>query len=240
MAKINGKSKEEVMRELRADFKETEFKDRDGYPFLPYEVFVNRVETVLGYNAQCDVINTKYEKVENSPVLLADARFVIFDDEGRILLSKSYPCGVNVIVSNESGACSNFSNATETLYQKAFSKGCKLYGVGVKQLKDKREALKDQKKTSSYSTEQERYTLKITQEFSANGKGYKGVAEVEELGESREICIWSQGITSIKEMMDMETFCLKMKPGVKFHIYGKEGEYRGKKQLVLNKIEPKS
>lgn len=227
---INGKSREDILAELRADFPENEFEDRDGHPYLSYCSYNRRIEDVVGiFNLQCDVVNTKHVKVGNSDVLLGDARFIIFDDSGKPAISRSYPCGTNVIVTAETGNCSNFSNMAEQLYQKAFSKGCKLFGIGVTQLRERRSGTKAGKP----------YTITVTGKFSPVGSCYKGMAAVSELnGEEREVVIFKNGITSIEKAMSMEKF-MASTMGKTFIIYGKEGEYHGKKQLVLNAVSIK-
>ena len=50
--------------------------------------------------------------------------------------------------------------------------------------------------------------------------------------------IFKNGITSIEKAMSMEKF-MASTMGKTFIIYGKEGEYHGKKQLVLNAVSIK-
>jgi len=131
MRKINGKDLSFVMEELKHPFDAYNI-DNDGRPNIPYEVFRERANQVLGFNYS-DEHTIVFKEVEGEHVVCVDMKISIFDDDGVLVASrchtrssvltrysKEYKKG-QIIFTND-----DFSSTVSLAFKKAFTK----FGLG--------------------------------------------------------------------------------------------------------------
>lgn len=131
MRKINGKELNVVMDELRKPF-ETHDVDFGGHPIIPYEAIRERANQVLGFNYS-DEHTIMFKEVEGEHVVCVDMKISIFDDEGKLVASRSHSRS-SILTRYSKGekkgkVCfdnDDFSSTVSLAFKKAFTK----FGLG--------------------------------------------------------------------------------------------------------------
>lgn len=127
MGAINGKPLREVMAELNRY--ESKAGNKMRYSCYTYEQFKNRMDQVLGYNYHEDYSEVQLINVGEQPELVMKCTISIYDDEGKLVVSKSGIGGIEYQRNNENGRFIELSNNNLIAMYNAFKNACKMLGV---------------------------------------------------------------------------------------------------------------
>lgn len=215
---INGKTVADVIKELAAPFSEKLFKTNPaGFPYLPYEVFRERMDQVVGiFNYDFTISQTEWVVVGDKMHISCIGTLTIRDDEGNVVTVKSENGDADVICKKD-GAVVKSGNDAKTASHDAFKSCCRMLGVGDYQLRDKRKGGKNNNDSSTSSNAGNRqqsaqsnngnvaaaseacYRICVTGGFtSLNNKGYKAPAVLSETGEKVSLILWKEGIAAVE------------------------------------------
>lgn len=240
MATINGKSFDQIVSELEADFPKeyVQYLD-DGKPYYPREAYVSRMNTVIG------VLN--YDFCTSDPILVQNGRqqnFIvrgtirIYDDDRNLVVEKSCAGASNIIYKNivdangkkNSGDIpAKVSNDVEAACIDAFKRCCKLFGVGI---------MKKTVRTNNSSSPKGSVSFMepiIKNAFSTFNKNALK-ATVNYNNKTYPLIIWGEQVQEIKNRCSLEKFLSAYIPGKTFKFYGYVQQYNGQEQIVLSRL----
>lgn len=237
---INGKTFETVLFELEKEFPKSAFKTRvmDGVKYLPIEVITERFNSVIGpFNYDFVCTEPQIVQVGTRDHVVLTGTLTIKDDAGVAVASRSSGGGTNIIVAKVTGEATAVKNDAAIASGDVFKRCCRLFGVGDEQMRSIRNG-GGKRNISANSYEEPdvtMYQVKIKQNFSQFSKGYKTVVDVEGNGEL-ELVIWdSSAKKEIEKHLPIAKFIKLYKPGNTLKLFGYENEFKGIKQLVMER-----
>lgn len=242
--KINGKSLEEIERELSADFPDAELKvDQEGAKYVPVESYEKRLNAVIGV-LNYDRITTEggIHRVADRYVITTSTMIEIRDGDGNVVIRKSQVGGSNVIIlssGEQKGQPKNLKSDVSAAGSESFKNCCKLLQVGIKQIREQRAK---KKKTTQPSNQQDVRAYRVVFETSlSSGNGYYSAEVVNcETNQHLRLMIFKKSYVEIEKYITMAEFIKCYQRGTKLSFYGYENEYRGKSQLIFSRPNAKS
>ena len=126
---INGKSVEQVVKELSVPFSEEDKeKTRQGFVSVNVQKYRDRLDSVVGvFNYSVEVIDTKYTET----AILKTVAITIFYDDGRVAVTKHGDGGDLLVYPEGSTKPKDIGNTNESATSDAFKRACKLLRIGI-------------------------------------------------------------------------------------------------------------
>lgn len=249
---INGKTLEQVQGELKKDFPDNVFKQKNGNFYLPIEVIRERMDEIIGiFNYDFIQSDARLIQTGEQQNITIKGILIIKDDLGNIVTRKccsgsstvTYP---NVKDNNNNtllqdgkpvkqSVPSYFSNTLESAGTDAFKRCCKMIGIGFEQLSKKN----DQKQSNSQQYQNHpqdvTFNVKILSEFVKKGSAY--ICDVQdEAGEKYELIIWNNVQKIIEKTCPMDKFIKSYTPNKFLKFKGYKKNYNGVEQIVMKTI----
>lgn len=200
--------------------------DKNGKPYIPAEFYRERVDLVLLGNYSDDYTELEVIQINNSYTVKVKCTLNIFDDSGKVLLTKSCYGGADVIFPKESDKPKDLANTIASAEQDAFKRVCKRLGMGINDIASVKSSspaqnTKEETLTVVLESDGELYNNNIYANVSVDGTIYKLVG-------------WNNNgmIAGYKA----ETMKKCMKKGKSFNGIFTKKEYKGQMQLVLKSI----
>lgn len=227
---INGKAVSQVITELIAPFPKEEIKDNPaGFPYLPYEAYRKRLDTVVGvFNYDYVVTQTDWITIGEKTHISCIGTLSIRDDNGNVVTIKSATGDADVITRNIDGAAVKSGNDAKTADHDAFKSCCRMLGIGDAQLR----AMRNGKKSngsggSGSSVKEEEIRVLVCGEFKPlGGKGYKAPAVIKETGEQVALILWKEGVEAVQKYMKLADF-FKAYKNKEFTVVGTRNRFNG-------------
>lgn len=243
---INGKSPEDIIKELTIPFKPDDFKvNRYGFHYLPVDKYRERLNEVVGVlNYDFVTSEPKVTTVGTRPHIPLSGSITIRDDAGNIVSVKAACGGTQVIMTNIDNEAVLFKNDCDSAAEDVFKRCCKSIGMAEAQIKQLRGTKGSDGNNNSYSEPTEPITLyrvKLREAFSSIGKfGYGAMVDIDGETEPRKMMIWKSGQQEIEKYMPIAKFIQNYKAGMTFSTYGYKTVFIKKDnteqlQLVLEK-----
>ena len=220
---VNGKALAQVLKELSAPFDESMFKDNPaGFSYLPYEVYLARMDTVVGVlNYDFEISDTNWVTIGEKVHVSTVGKMTIRDDNGSVVAVKSSTGDADVICKRETGEAVKAGNDSKIAAHDAFKGCCRMFGIGDEQLRDKRKGKGGKKPAVAQQSTQPGTQTPASEEVlrvvvcgafkSLQGKGYKAPAAIKETGEKVSLILWQEGIEAVQKYMPLADFLEKYK-----------------------------
>lgn len=218
---INGKPIQKVVEELKAPFADAEIKENPaGYAYLAYELFRQRLDTVVGMNYDYVISQVAWVTIGEKTHISCVGTLSIRDDNGNIVTVKSATGGADVITRSSDGVAVKPGNDAKTADHDAFKSCCRMLGIADEQLRARRKGKKSNGGTTGQTSnstqsgvQEEKIRVVVMGAFSslAGGKGYKAPAVIKETGEKVSLVLWKEGMEAVKKYMTLGEFFDKYK-----------------------------
>ena len=234
---VKGIPLSKALENLCKEFPSSAMSDRDGYAAISYHAYYERFVEVFGkerfsfeyHKTGVDVIGTQH-------CMSGYGVLTLYDDLHQVVKVQGAESGCSIITTKATGNCVNYANSFKFLGENIFKACCFFLEVGTQQTR----ALRNKGKTSNTNvsalneTELKKFCITFKQTISSMKGGYKSIVVVN--GIDYELIIWKEGVESIEKTLPMAEFVSKTRSGTSFHILGHFNDFKGKTQLVLDKI----
>lgn len=231
---INGKTLNEVLKELQEPFPEDLFQEVMGKKYLPCSVMKGRLEKVVGFSYLFTVSEPKLITINTQHNLICTGELSLLSDDGTVVAKRGALGGAKCIISNETGEPTKLSNDAESASKDVFKRCMKAFGIGEDQLHEMR--------ASSFSApvkDSERYEAVLQSKIMKIPKGYKATVSIDD--EQFELIIWEDKVKGIEKAVKrkMSEFIEMVGPGNTLFINATSQVYNGKPQLTFTSFSGK-
>lgn len=246
---VNGKSLQQIEKELRAPFDEGEMKkSRDGYVDIPIEAMEARMDSVIG------VLN--YNRLSSAPFLFdvngapnmaVLVTVEVYSDQGEIVTRKSACGSAPVIIINQTQNPKEVKSDLDSASSAAFKNVCKRFGVGIEQLrglnKEKREnAKKAQSNTQDGMSDEKNLTkfrVKFLSRLSSGNKFYSADVIDLETGQKLKFMLFEKEWPLIEAYISIADFVKKYGPDQELEFFGYIKTFKETEQMIFQKPSPR-
>jgi len=235
---INGKSFDEIIKELSAPFDVSDFqKNIFDFFYLPVEKYQQRLDEVVGI-LNYDFVTTKPQTciIGTVPHISLCGTITLRDDDGNPVCSKSACGGAPVILKSKDNEAAAYKNDLETATQDVFKRCCKKLGIAEAQLKSLRQ------KNDEIDPEQpvSLYLVRLREAFSSlknrNNYGYSAIVDIKGEKEPRRLVLFKSAIEQIERFVPIGDFIKNYGPNSELYLYGRLitfNKKNGDKELQL-------
>lgn len=240
---INGKSISQVMTELTAPFPELKYNNY-GYPYLEYETYKERMDTVVGVLNYDFIQHEKsFTKVGEKYHISVIGTLTIRDDAGNTVVTKGAIGGTDIILFSGTKEAVKISLDEKTAYDDAFKSCCRMLGVADKQIREARRKIESNATELQQGGPVEVYRVQVTGAFKSVRGGYKAPAVIVETGESIMLVFWKNAVEDVEKLIPFARFieAYGSESQNSFRVYATRNIFtyknnRKEEQLVVSKM----